>query len=98
METPNDALKWNAWTLVRGGAAAVFGLLLAKGGEWIGVGHVPWYAAYVFGAACGAMAVLIKQREKPVVVFLVFVPVLFVLLLAGALLFHIYVLRNPIEL
>ena len=49
-------------------------------------------------AACGAMAVLIKQREKPVVVFLVFVPVLFVLLLAGALLFHIYVLRNPIEL
>ncbi len=94
----NDGLDWNTGAVLRGALASVIAFLAANALVNVMAAAPPWYTAYVFGAVCGAAAVYAKHPRKPVVVFLVFVPVLFVLLVAGSLLFSVYVMKHPIEL
>lgn len=90
-------MGWSIATLLIAIVGAGAGLMLALILRWLDV-WPPWdLAEYLFGAVCGAIAVHRWYPSRPIVTFLVFVPVLTALLLIVTLLVHIYVLGNTPE-
>lgn len=95
---PPPDLDWTISTLVLGTAASLVGFVSILGLERA-VGVVePGLERYVLGGLVGALAVVAKHRARPMITILVFMPVLALLLFGATVLFHVYVLGNPIEL
>jgi hypothetical protein len=97
-QRPSDELRWTPKTLVFSSVVSICGLLVALWLKKLGVWPNWDYAEFVFGALCGATAVHRLHRQRPVIVLLVFVPVMTALLLAGTLLVDLYVFGGTIEL
>jgi hypothetical protein len=91
-------LNWTASTLLYGVVGSIAGLILLLGIERATGIPDAGLERYLAGGLLGALTVVAKHRRRPFLTILVFMPVMSFLLLAAALLFHVYVLGNPIEL
>lgn len=94
---PRD-LNWSFGTLVVALAGSLAGLLVALALNRAGVWPDWVYSEVIFGALCGALVVHRLHPGRLVLVLVVFVPVIAALLLLGRVLFHLYVMGEPIEL
>lgn len=91
-------LSWTFMTIVMASVVSLLGLLIAlalrRTGAW-----PKWdYSEVVFGALCGAAVVDRLHPGHPAAVIAVFVPVMSAVLLLARVIFHLYVLGEPIEL
>lgn len=90
-------LDWSLSTLCYSAVASVVGLLFG-----LGVARLPfmpefWLGPFLFGGLWGAFAVFVMHPRRLFVTLLVIAPVMSFLLLAGTILFRIYVLGEPVE-
>lgn len=90
-------LNWTIWTILLSSLVSVLGLLIALALQKAGVWPQWDYCEFVFGGLCGATAVHRLHPGRPVLVLLVFIPVMSAMLLVGSVLFHIYVLGELLE-
>jgi hypothetical protein len=91
-------MGWTARTIAIAIMASVLGLLLALALQSVSAWPQWDYFEFVFGALCGATAVHAMHRQRPLVVLLVFVPVMTAMLLVGTILFRLFVLGDRIDL
>ena len=95
-----DAPTGLDWTLNSVGISFGVALLatfasvsLRRLGEW----PLPNFSEYVFAGLFGAATMHFLKPQRPIVVFVVFVPVVAIASLVVTLLFYAYILRAPIE-